>query len=662
MSPDEPPLVIVYLGDEPPQYMRAALILAQRFAAVPVQLVAPASFATAVPSGCDHIHTESFYEHDGASAVLRGLQPPTTEHLDLWVRSIERFVVLRSYAEWAGLPSFFHAELDCVPFRLDALDAALQATDRRGMFLPFDHPERVVASLVYVNDHAALAAFVDWASGERYQTEMELLARFAREHPGSVVGLPTLEVLQAPERFAAAGLTVIDPRVMGCVVDAASLGQWVAGVDPRNIRLRDLHRNHFVNENVPDAAALRRARFTWDEFLPLITDADGRSLRVHALHLHAKIHRHVTRRRALERLVRRADRKWARLVPGAIGHAARSVPRIVRIVVQRTGTTLAIRLGDSGVARRSAVIDKVSRPRSLRRYRLLRIARERTLPVNPLATNSPAELTSIEVMIPCAEKDVASLGPVVDSVAQGVVNRVDRVVVVAPSAARLRIGESLGDRVSVEADEDLDLPRTSLAIAELVPIDRRDWVMQQVVKLAFVARSSAEGVLVLDADTMLLEPRIWLRGDRQILPMAHEYHLPYVEHVDRVFGSVVRDEGVSWVTHHQLMQPSVVRDMLTVILRRLTGDGPADEVDVEPDVDHALELWVRSADFTELSPLSEYHTYGVFLSSRSPELAVPARWGNVTIAPQQVQSDLAEILRSFPGALSASGHCYSVSA
>lgn len=658
MSQSEAPLVFVYLGDMPPKYMRAALTLARQFSNVPVKVVAPAAFSSAVPLGCDHIKTELFYDKSTASDMLSGLRPSSSQHLDLWVHSAERFVVLNSYAEWAGLRTFFHAELDCIPFRLDVLRVALEATELSGMFLPFDRPDRAVASLVFVNNRAALSHFVTWSAGVHYRNEMEQLARFAQEHPEAIVGLPTLEVLQAPQRFEATGLRMIDPLAMGCMVDAASLGQYVSGVDPMHLRILQLHRNHFVNENVPDAEMLRGARFTWDDFVPVITYPDGRSLWIHGLHLHSKVHKHLIRRRALARLLRRANCRRSRLVPGAIGHAARSVTRRCRLHVRRAGRLLAIRIGDCGLIRRTGMIRMVSRPEPLRRHQLLRVLFERALPVDPLAGSSDDRLPAIEVMVPCAEKDLAQLELVVDSVALGVANPVQRVVIVTPSSAQLRVTGLLGDRASVVTDEHLVLPRTSAAIAELVPPGRRNWVKQQVLKLGFVASSEAEGVLVLDADTILLKPRVWLRDGRQILSVAHEYHAPYVNHTKRVLGPTARDEGLSWVTHHQLMQPQIVREMMRQILCPRLRDSPSGDSDIELDLDRALEVWVRSADFSETSALSEYHTYGVFLRSAKPNMAVAARWGNATVRPSQLPSGVQELRWEFPDTLSISAHSY----
>jgi hypothetical protein len=227
----------------------------------------------------------------------------------------------------------------------------------------------------------------------------------------------------------------------------------------------------------------------------------------------------------------------------------------------------------------------------------------------------------------------------------------------APAADHdvLRALES--DGVQLLADEDQDVPLAFAAVEELVPNDRQGWVKQQVLKLAFVARSASEGVLVLDADTILLQPKVWLDGQRQLLAVADEYHRPYVEHTNRCLGTSCVDEGISWVTHHQLMQPRVVRAMLAVIVERHGDVAHADQGEFL-DVDGALEAWIRVGDYTESSAVSEYHMYGAFLRRAEKRNAVLAQWSNVSFSPSTVTLQLDEIAKRFPTHSSASGHAY----
>jgi hypothetical protein len=60
--------------------------------------------------------------------------------------------------------------------------------------------------------------------------------------------------------------------------------------------------------------------------------------------------------------------------------------------------------------------------------------------------------------------------------------------------------------------------------------NRSGWVIQQLLKIIFSSASKADFVLVIDADTLLLETRPWLQqNSKQLLSLSEEKHNPYYE-------------------------------------------------------------------------------------------------------------------------------------
>lgn len=86
------------------------------------------------------------------------------------------------------------------------------------------------------------------------------------------------------------------------------------------------------------------------------------------------------------------------------------------------------------------------------------------------------------------------------------------IVGLTPISDHQVLSQLVSDSAHLFADEEQDLPRALDGVEELVPPDRWGWVKQQILKLVFVARSSSDGVLVLDANTIHLQPRVWLHG------------------------------------------------------------------------------------------------------------------------------------------------------
>lgn len=260
-------------------------------------------------------------------------------------------------------------------------------------------------------------------------------------------------------------------------------------------------------------------------------------------------------------------------------------------------------------------------------------------PLNPL--RRAQNLPEISVLIVVAPKDFATLPLCVSSLKQYCGNPISRVDIVLPDSA-------MSYRPHLELDctfhsESSILPGNLVkAIEANHPQGRFGWVLQQVVTLHFVRESLSPGVLVIDADTALTAPRIFLeQNGRQILSPSREYHLEYENHATRVWGRRKTWKGLSFVTHHQLMQPEVVRMMF-------------------PNQD-SLATWVREGNPQVKSPVSEYHSYGRQLLDTFPRRVLLARWSNYSVRMGEVKE--GQILEEFSraesrGFLSISLHSY----
>lgn len=199
-----------------------------------------------VHSSCKQVEIDSFYKpinlgSNGISEKFRN---------GFWIKTTERFFILYDFVNSQGITSFFHAELDNLIFDLSALPLKLNSLGS-GIFLPRDSRTRCIASLVYVNDNSVLKNFCVFAINgiSIYQNDMLLLGEFSRSN-SSVYFLPN--ELSFTENN---GLEFISFIQTDGIFDAAAIGQYLFGIDPRNT-LFPVY-NCFVNEN-SNIGALRQ--------------------------------------------------------------------------------------------------------------------------------------------------------------------------------------------------------------------------------------------------------------------------------------------------------------------------------------------------------------------------------------------------------------------
>lgn len=245
-------------------------------------------------------------------------------------------------------------------------------------------------------------------------------------------------------------------------------------------------------------------------------------------------------------------------------------------------------------------------------------------PIDPLrgARNLPA----IELVIPFVEKDLAALPIVLAAAKRNIRNPLATITLITPRgadpkgprfsspASQSALDAILWENPDVRVLYDQDILGTALLNelnARFGAGDRNaGWVMQQLIKLSAAHQSAEIGALILDADTVMLSPKTWIRSDkRQLLQIANEYHADFMRHVLMYFG-VPKKHRLSFITHHQLMQPEVVRRMF-------------------PNGSESLLDWWKSSTDPIGRDLGDYEAYGCFLAHHYPERVAYGSFGNL---------------------------------
>ena len=232
-----------------------------------------------------------------------------------WLHTAERFFVLNQYANYSGTKSFFHGELDCLFFSLDTIEREIQTSGVTGMFFPKETSDRVIASLVYVNDVSALFRACQFIiQMVEIGNEMDILGALPVSEDGLFHALPTAEYLFRRERDPDSWQ--VSPPNPFFIVDGAVLGRWLFGVDPRNTNTgstRNLVQN--PKNTVPFSHPVISLQFQiGEDGTQIFVSREGvRWFRLLVIHVHSKVHSKLT-----ARYIRRVIKKAARGKPHPI--------------------------------------------------------------------------------------------------------------------------------------------------------------------------------------------------------------------------------------------------------------------------------------------------------------------------------------------------------
>lgn len=302
-------IVFVHLGGELPAWSFATMAQATVFNNCPIIMLAEAAALknARLPVGVQGVAVEDIGISDIHNAFRQVSVLDRNQRNGFWTHTTERFYVLEHAMKRLGLASVLHLENDVLLYTgLDTLEPKLTAL-YPGVAATFDNDARCIPGFVFVPRVGVLSAFVHFVVAVMENartlppeqrpapTDMMLMAIWRRSRPRAEMdSLPVV-----PHDYPAAlrsigGDVAADPAVysrhfaeLGMVFDAAALGQYLGGVDPRN---QAGPSRGFVNEDcLFDPRLLKPRMVTGDDGLrrPVIETASG-IWPVANLHMHSK--------------------------------------------------------------------------------------------------------------------------------------------------------------------------------------------------------------------------------------------------------------------------------------------------------------------------------------------------------------------------------------
>lgn len=227
----------------------------------------------------------------------------------------------------------------------------------------------------------------------------------------------------------------------------------------------------------------------------------------------------------------------------------------------------------------------------------------------------------LEILFVSTEKDFSILPNSISAAVRSTSHHSEvKVVVIVPdkevSLAKEQI-TNLIDGIEIQAESNYITEEQLESIRQRFK-SRAGWVIQQILKVEYVSRSTAPGVLVVDSDTILLSKREWLTEDlRQILCPSWEWHEPYYAFLVRL-GFDRRNLKHSFIAHHMLMQPKYMREARAFVAWQET--------------DVLIRYLIDNADSNQSSPFCvEFELYAQFMLANYPEKVAVVKWSNIGI-------------------------------
>lgn len=178
---------------------------------------------------------------------------------------------------------------------------------------------------------------------------------------------------------------------------------------------------------------------------------------------------------------------------------------------------------------------------------------------------------------------------------------------------------------------------------------RANWIYQQLLKVEFISRSVNHYCLIVDADTILLKPRLWLDQDWKIGLTPTDEENPDYHQFLMVMEVISHSPTTSFVPHHMFYGVESFRLLMSTI-------GFHDPKSVVALID-------KNMNKLSASPVSiDYELYGQWMLTQNPNNVNLIKWSNIGVPRSKAAMILKHrIFLSFIGIFynSISFHDYS---
>jgi hypothetical protein len=242
-----------------------------------------------------------------------------------------------------------------------------------------------------------------------------------------------------------------------------------------------------------------------------------------------------------------------------------------------------------------------------------------------VAISKRAETVSdipLDIIIPVIDKDSDTLPFVIDSAREFLRHPITNIYLVCPrNSERIRaIAEDKGCVIVDEADI-LEIGKKDIDY-RVGGVDRSGWLYQQFLKWCGDKFTTEGHYLILDSDTVLIAPHVFLDGGRQVFDYCDTVHGPYFEAYERLMGHPPR-LPVSFTSHHTLVDKEAMAALKACLEAR-----------------HGM-IWykaiIAAVDPTEMSSHSDYDTYGHFFYDTRKEDMQVRYWFNKSLPRKRIE-------------------------
>jgi hypothetical protein len=288
----KPTIVLVHLGDNFIEYLNVSIRQIKRFNDCCIYLIISEKHFNLIKEDVKLVATEKLKKSRQHYTFLETNQLEKSFRDGFWKSATERFFFINDLIEYYNLENVFHFENDVMIYCDLKKTLNVCRQNEFQMAATFDNDKRCIPGFVYFKNSEIASKLNSFMLLYENKNDMELIALFNNKF-NVVAYLPVVPPnykFSLISHLRSFNLSKYSKNFnsFASIFDAAAIGQYIGGIDPRNNGNQNTH--NFINEsalyNVSDF------KFIWEE------DDLGRNvpfayykqikIRINNLHIHSK--------------------------------------------------------------------------------------------------------------------------------------------------------------------------------------------------------------------------------------------------------------------------------------------------------------------------------------------------------------------------------------
>jgi len=230
--------------------------------------------------------------------------------------------------------------------------------------------------------------------------------------------------------------------------------------------------------------------------------------------------------------------------------------------------------------------------------------------------------TSIDLVIPTISKDFDILKTVIDSAKKHVINNIETIYIVSIPDKFLKEFCKKHGYILIDELDVLGYGKNTISYS-VNGVDRSGWMFQQLLKLSGDEFVKNKNYLIIDSDTVLLNPHTFIEGNKFVFLQNEEWHEPYFTAFRKLFNYPAVT-SLSYTSHMMIFNTSMLKKMKAEI-----------EAKHKKSWD---KVYTDTANSTEPSCISDYDTYANWVRCNFPDMVVNRVFYNRSVSRSKFNS------------------------